>query len=209
MSKLNFLTIKKSPIFILTLGLMLVLAATTNVITALTLGIATALIIIISGVLIFILQRFIPENLLFSCSVIIVAALVSMAVIVMNAYFAISAESLGVYLPLTFIFCIRLIIETKTDNKKSLKFLLFENLYYSGIFILTLFVLASVREILGAGTFANIQLFGGFVPLSIIMLPAGAFLCVALLMAGVVSIKNYMASKSKGSTNKSVIYIEK
>ena len=50
-------------------------------------------------------------------------------------------------------------------------------------FVLALLLLSSVREILGAGTFLGIQVLGSwFKPWIIMLLPAGAFIALGILL---------------------------
>ena len=51
-------------------------------------------------------------------------------------------------------------------------------------FTLALFILGSLREILGKGSILGIKLFGvSFKPLLVMVLPAGAFLSLGLMVA--------------------------
>ena len=62
---------------------------------------------------------------------------------------------------------------------------------------------SAVREILGAGTFAGISLFGsGFQPVSIMILPPGAFLTLGCLLA-VINIIVMKRKKNKTALNSS------
>ena len=72
-------------------------------------------------------------------------------------------------------------------------------------FTCSLTLIAAVREILGAGTFAGHSLFGsGFQPISIMILPPGAFLTLGILLAAINGIarkiKNKKANKSVNAT---------
>ena len=65
-------------------------------------------------------------------------------------------------------------------------------------FTLALTLIASVREILGAGTFAGISLFGaGYQPVSIMILPPGAFLTLGILLA-VIQMITYKKKHKEG-----------
>ena len=56
---------------------------------------------------------------------------------------------------------------------------------------MALLLLASVREILGAGTFCGYPVFGeGYSPAVIFILPAGAFLTLGFILAVVQKLRN-------------------
>jgi electron transport complex protein RnfE len=60
-------------------------------------------------------------------------------------------------------------------------------------FTLALFILASIREILGNGTIFGMSVFGGSIPpVLIFVMPPGAFLTLGLMIAGVVAIEKRM-----------------
>ena len=63
-------------------------------------------------------------------------------------------------------------------------------------FTLALTLIGSVREILGAGTFFGISLFGeSFQPVTIMILPPGAFLTLGII----VMVINIISAKKKGA----------
>ena len=71
-------------------------------------------------------------------------------------------------------------------------------------FTCALTLIASVREILGAGTFARISIFGeGFQPASVMILPPGAFLTLGILLTIINSISKKMSKAKEGAENDS------
>jgi electron transport complex protein RnfE len=60
-----------------------------------------------------------------------------------------------------------------------------------------LFILGTIREILGAGTFWGITLFGsGYQPVLLMILPPGAFLALGLLIGGINKFTSYRNKKA-------------
>ena len=58
-------------------------------------------------------------------------------------------------------------------------------------FTFALFIIATVREIIGNGSFLGFKLFGeNFAPATIFILPAGAFLTLGFIVATVQKIRN-------------------
>ena len=65
-------------------------------------------------------------------------------------------------------------------------------------FTFALFLVATVREILGNGTFLGISLFGeGYAPVLLLVMPAGAFLTLGFVIAAVQKIRNTAEDKAR------------
>ena len=65
-------------------------------------------------------------------------------------------------------------------------------------FTFALFIMATIREIVGAGTFLGYDIFGGhYPPMMIIVSPPGAFLTLGLIIAVVQKIRNTIDDKKR------------
>ena len=65
-------------------------------------------------------------------------------------------------------------------------------------FNFALIVVAAIREVVGAGTFLGIDLFGGhYSPVMILVSPPGAFLTLGLVIAVVQKIRNTIEDKKR------------
>ena len=176
--------ITENPTFVLLLGMCPTLAVTTGVTNAIGMGLSTAVVLTCSNIVISLLRNFIPNKIRIASYVVIIAGFVTIVQMLMNAYVPALAGSLGIYIPLIVVNCIILGRAEAFASKNNVLLSAFDGLGMGLGFTCALTLIASVREILGAGTFAGIKLFGeGFQPASIMILPPGAFLTLGVLLA--------------------------
>ncbi len=176
--------IKENPTFVLLLGMCPTLAVTTGVTNAIGMGLSTTAVLICSNMVISMLRNFIPNKIRIASYVVIIAGFVSIVEMLLKAYAPALSESLGIYIPLIVVNCIILGRAEAFASKNSVLHSAMDGIGCGLGFTAALILIASVREILGAGTFAGISLFGeGFQPASMMILPPGAFLTLGLLLA--------------------------
>lgn len=176
--------ITENPTFILLLGMCPTLAVTTGVTNAIGMGLSTAAVLTCSNIVISLLRNFIPNKIRIASYVVIIAGFVTVVQMLMNAYVPALAGSLGIYIPLIVVNCIILGRAEAFASKNSVLLSVFDGIGMGLGFTCALVLIAAVREILGAGSFAGIKLFGdGFQPASIMILPPGAFLTLGILLA--------------------------
>ena len=188
--------ITENPTFVLLLGMCPTLAVTTGVTHAIGMGLSTAVVLTCSNIVISLLRNFIPNKIRIASYVVIIAGFVTIVQMLMNAYVPALAGSLGIYIPLIVVNCISLGRAEAFASKNNVLLSAFDGLGMGLGFTCALTRIASVREILGAGTFAGIKLFGeGFQPASIMILPPGAFLTLGVLLAVI----NGISAKRKKS----------
>ena len=188
--------ITENPTFVLLLGMCPTLAVTTGVTNAIGMGLSTAVVLTCSNIVISLLRNFIPNKIRIASYVVIIAGFVTIVQMLMNAYVPALAGSLGIYIPLIVVNCIILGRAEAFASKNNVLLSAFDGLGMGLGFTCALTLIASVREILGAGTFAGIRLFGeGFQPASIMILPPGAFLTLGVLLAVI----NGISAKRKKS----------
>lgn len=188
--------IKENPTFVLMLGMCPTLAVTTGVVNGIGMGLSTTAVLICSNLVISMLRKFIPNKIRIASYIVIVAGFVTIVEMLLKAYLPSLSESLGIYIPLIVVNCIILGRAEAFASKNDVVSSLFDGLGMGLGFTAALTLIASVREILGAGTFAGISLFGdGFQPASIMILPPGAFLTLGILIA----IINSISRKAKGT----------
>ena len=158
-SKLSILTngiIKENPVLVLVLGTCPTLATTTSVSTAIGMGIAAAIVLICSNILISLLRKIIPDSVRIPCYIVVIAGFVSVVQMLVQAYFQDLYDALGVYLPLIVVNCIILGRAEMFASKHSVGESALDGIGMGLGFTLTLVVMATLREVLGAGTFAGI-----------------------------------------------------
>lgn len=174
----------ENPTFVLLLGMCPTLAVTTGVTNAIGMGLSTTAVLICSNMVISLLRNIIPNKIRIASYIVIIAGFVTIVQMLMNAYVPALAGSLGIYIPLIVVNCIILGRAEAFASKNSVGHSAMDGLGMGLGFTCALILISAVREILGAGTFAGIPLFGdGFQPVSIMILPPGAFLTLGILLA--------------------------
>lgn len=192
--------IHENPTFVLMLGMCPTLAVTTAVVNGLGMGLSTMVVLICSNVVISLLRKFIPAKIRIASYIVIVAGFVTIVEMLLKAYLPSLSESLGIYIPLIVVNCIILGRAEAFASKNSVLLSAFDGLGMGLGFTASLTLIATVREVLGAGTFAGIELFGdGFKPMSIMILPPGAFLTLGILLAVINGISKKKASRNVNS----------
>ena len=191
--------IKENPTFVLLLGMCPTLAVTTGVTSAIGMGLSTAAVLVCSNVVISLLRNFIPNKIRIASYIVIIAGFVTILEMLMNAYVPALAGSLGIYIPLIVVNCIILGRAEAFASKNSVLHSALDGAGMGLGFTCALVLISSVREILGAGAFAGILLFGeGFQPISIMILPPGAFLTLGILLAVINTISNKRKQAKEG-----------
>ena len=176
--------ITENPTLVLFLGMCPTLAVTTGVISGIGMGLSTTAVLICSNIVISLLRKFIPDKIRIASYIVIIAGFVTIVQMLLNAYVPALSSSLGIYIPLIVVNCIILGRAEAFANKNTVGKSALDGLGMGLGFTCSLCIIAAVREILGAGTFAGIPLFGeSFQPVSIMILPPGAFLTLGVLLA--------------------------
>ena len=150
--------IKENPVLVLILGTCPTLATTTNVFGAFGMGIAAMLVLICSNVLISLLRKVIPDNVRIPCYIVIIAGFVTVVQMLVQAFFPELYDMLGVYLPLIVVNCIILGRAEMFASKNSPAKSALDGLGMGIGFTLALCAMATIREVLGAASFAGIAI---------------------------------------------------
>lgn len=194
--------IKENPTFVLMLGMCPTLAVTTGVINGIGMGLSTTAVLICSNIVISLLRKFIPNKIRIASYIVIVAGFVTIVEMLLKAYLPDLSKSLGIYIPLIVVNCIILGRAEAFASKNGVLASTLDGLGMGLGFTGALTLIASVREILGAGSFAGIPLFGeSFQPLTVMILPPGAFLTLGMLIAAITAITKKAEKKKGGAEN--------
>ena len=178
---------RNNPIFRLVLGLCPTLAVTTSLENALGMGLAATFVLICSNGLVSSLRKVVPAAVHIPCYIVIIATFVTAVDLLMQAYLPDLSASLGIFIPLIVVNCIILGRAEAFASKNGVIDSLAAGLG-SGIgFPLALALVASVREIVGAG---SLTVWGDLAfrglnpgPVTLAILPAGGFIALGLLLA--------------------------
>ena len=187
-SKLSIVTnglLKENPTLRLVLGTCPTLAVTTAVSNALGMGAAATVVLICSNFVISALRKVIPDKVHLPCYITIIATFVTLVQMIVKAYAPALDTALGVYLPLIVVNCIILGRAEMFACKNNVVDSALDGLGMGLGFTLALTLMATVREILGSGTWLGFQIIPESVAKVSIMTQApGAFFCYGILMAG-------------------------
>ncbi|HID31489.1 MAG TPA: electron transport complex subunit E [Desulfobacterales bacterium] len=178
------------PPFRLVLGLCPTLAVTKSVANGVGMGVAATFVLVFSNILVSMLRKIIPGQVRVPCFIIIIATFVVIVELVMQAVAYPLFLQLGIFIPLIVVNCIILGRAEAFASKNGVVASTADGLGIGVGFTIALTVLASLREIFGAGTFSVpfsdtvIQVFGAsYQPFSFMVEAPGAFVCLGLVLA--------------------------
>ncbi len=192
--------IMENPVLILVLGTCPTLATTTSVISALSMGIAATIVLICSNVVISALRKIIPDSVRIPCYIVIIAAFVTAVQMLLQAYLPDIYNMLGVYLALIVVNCIILGRAEMFAKKNNVVDSALDGLGMGLGFLLALVVIATLREVLGGGSFAGIEIpFLSEFKIPILIKAPGGFLVYGIVIA----IMNKITEKKGGVKRKS------
>ncbi|MGD8526097.1 MAG: electron transport complex subunit E [Thioalkalispiraceae bacterium] len=196
-----------NPAFVQLLGLCPLLAVTNTVINALGLGLATILTLVASNLTVSLIRHWVRAEIRIPVFVLIIASIVTIIELAMNAYFHELYKILGIFIPLIVTNCSIIARAEAFASKNAPLPSAIDGLFMGLGFTAVLLMLGALREGLGFGTlFAQADLmFGeGSQWLKIVLiedyrgyllaiLPPGAFIGLGILIA----IKNVIDKKQE------------
>ena len=176
--------IKENPTLILMLGMCPTLAVSTRAMNGIGMGLSTTAVLILSNIVISLLRKIIPDQVRLPAYIVVVASLVTVTELLIEAYLPSLYSALGIYIPLIVVNCIILGRAEAYANKHSVGLSAMDGLGMGLGFTAALTLAGIVRELLGNGTFFGISVFPeSFEPVAIFVQPPGAFLVIALFIA--------------------------
>ncbi len=186
----------ENPTLRLVLGMCPTLAVTTAASNGIGMGLAATFVLIGSNVVISLLRKFIPDKVRIPAFVVVIAAFVTIVQMAMKAYVPALDKSLGLFIPLIVVNCIILARAEAFASKNTVGASFFDGLGMGLGFTAALLVMATIREILGNGTFFGLSLFGpNFQPMLIMVAAPGGFITLGLLLG----LLNKLTMKKKGA----------
>ena len=175
--------IKENPTLILLLGMCPTLAVSTQATNGIGMGLSTTAVLILSNVVISALRKVIPDQVRLPAYIVIVASLVTVTELLIEAYLPSVYEALGIYIPLIVVNCIILGRAEAYANKNTPLLSIMDGIGMGLGFTVALTLAGAVREILGSGTCFGVQVLPKAVePMGIFVQPPGAFLVIALFI---------------------------
>ena len=207
MNKENFLKgfIKENPLFVLLLGTCPALAITTEIKNAIGMGIAFIFVMVLSNLIISLINSFkklkeLVASIRIAVYIVIIASLVTIVEMLMNAFLPSLYKSLGVFISLITVNCIVLGRAEAYASKNNVKDSIIDGLSMGLGYTFALLIIAFIRELLGSGTLTlwdNLVLDLNFIydflritPISFFKSNAGAFMVLGIILAIINVIEN-------------------
>lgn len=199
--------LKENPVFSLFLGICSALAITTTVDNAIGMGIAVIFVLIMSNVIISLLRNIIPDEVHIPVYIVVIATLVKIVQMVIQAYAPALNSSLGVFIPLIVVNCIILgRAEAYACDHNPMDAAL-DGLGMGCGYTLSVLAMSFIREVISTGgfkisnplntaqVFVNVSIIPEKFTVSMFNSPVGAFLTFACLAALVAWYKDRAAKK--------------
>jgi electron transport complex protein RnfE len=172
-----------NPVFVQVLGMCPMLAVTNSAINALAMGMATFFVLVGSSFLVSSFKQWIPRQVRISGFIIIIATFVTVADYTLLAVVPKVHKELGAFIPLIVANCMILGRQEAFASRNTVRLAVMDAMGMAGGFMVALFSLGAVREILGSGSLFGVSLFGAeFEPWVIMILPPGGFLTLGLIL---------------------------
>lgn len=178
-----------NPVFVLVLGLCPTLAVSNSLNNALGMSAGVIFVLLGSNIIISLIRRITPNLVRIPVFIVVIATFVTILSLVFEAYLPPLYESLGIYLPLIVVNCIILGRAEVFASKNPVILSIADGLGVGVGFTLSLIIVSFLRELLGTGALEVFgkQLFSIPVlaenPMSVFILPPGAFIVLGLLLA--------------------------
>ena len=175
----------ENPTYRMVLGMCPTLAVTNNVKSALTMAAATTFVLFCSNVMISLLRHLLRPHLRILVFTLTIATFVTVADYLLQAFMYDMSKELGPYIPLIIVNCIIISRCEACSSVQNVWVSIWDALGVGIGFTLGLLSIATVREILGSGTWLGFTVLPENVWMTwgIMVLPPGAFLTLGCLMA--------------------------
>ena len=144
--------VKENPTFVLMLGMCPTLAVTTSAMNGLGMGLSTTVVLIMSNFIISALRKIIPDRVRIPAFIVIVASLVTVVQLLIQAYIPFLYDALGIYIPLIVVNCIILGRAESYASKFGPALSAFDGIGMGIGFSIALTALGAVRALIGSGS---------------------------------------------------------
>ncbi len=206
---------KQNPGIVQLLGLCPLLAISSSVVNAVSLGLATTVVMLISGAAVAAIREYIPNEARIPVYVLLIAVLVTIVQLLINAYAYSLYMVLGVFLPLITTNCIVLARAESFASKNSAAASALDGIAMGLGLTAVLTTLGGIREIFGHGTLLSgidmvfgeaakswvitvVPNYHGFL---LAILPPGAFITLGLLIA----LKNWLVLRAETQARQAIV----
>ncbi|MCL2243793.1 MAG: electron transport complex subunit E [Treponema sp.] len=150
--------IRENPVLVLILGICPALAVSTQAENAVGMGLATTFVLLGSNIAISLLRRSIPDKVRIPCYIVLIAGFTTIVQMAVEAYAYGLYQALGIFLPLIAVNCIVFARAEMFANKNKVLDSAVDAIGMGAGFTLALVLIASMREILGSGTWFGLKI---------------------------------------------------
>jgi Na+-translocating ferredoxin:NAD+ oxidoreductase subunit E len=193
--------IDENPIFRLALSLCPALAVTSTVENALGMGLSVLFVITFNNVSVSIFRNVIHPKVRVPVYIMSIATIVTVVMLVLEAFFPVIFKALGIYLSLVVVFAIILARAEVFAAKNGIIPSFFDGLGMGVGFAVAMVTIGVIRELIGSGTILGYQVLGGWYnPPLIAILAPGGFLVIGFIIGTMNLIEKYKADKKESET---------
>ena len=183
--------LKENPTLVMLLGMCPTLAVTTQAMNGIGMGLATTFVLLGSNIVISALRKAIPDKVRIPAFIVIIASFVTLIGFLLEGFVPSLYDSLGIYLTLRTVNCIIFGRAEMFASKNNVIASACDAIGMGIGFTLALFLMGSVREIIGAGQWLGMNIpFAHDNPMLIFIMPAGGFFTLGMIIAIVNKLKN-------------------
>ena len=174
---------RENPILRLLLGMCPTLAVTTAVKPALTMGLSVIFVLLCSNIVVSLMRKLLKPHLRILMFTLAIATFVTIADLFLKAFQPEMSAVLGPYVPLIIVNCIIICRAEACASKNGLFVSVIDAIGMGIGFMVVLCILGGIRELLATGMIFDIPvMWKGFVPLSAMRMPVGAFITLGLIL---------------------------
>ena len=189
--------ITNNPVLVQVLGMCSTMAISTSFFNGLGMGVAVLVILTLSNIIISAIRKIVPDKIRIAMFIVVIAGFVTMVDLMIQAFLPDLSKSLGVFIPLIVVNCIILARAEAFASKNPVLPSAVDGLAMGLGFTFALFLLASLREILGNGSWFGITLLPAEIRMAVFTMPAGAFITLGILIAVVQKLRYTSESRAR------------
>lgn len=198
--------VKENPTFVLMLGMCPTLAVTTSAMNGVGMGLTTTVVLMASNLIISAMRKVIPDKVRIPAYIVIVASLVTVVQLLLQAFMQSLNDALGIYIPLIVVNCIILGRAESYASKYGPMPSLFDGIGMGLGFTVGLTAIGIFRELLGSGAIFGLNVLPtAYEPITIFILAPGAFFVLAMLTALQNKFKAPSATNKGGSSKGTIV----
>lgn len=175
--------VKENPTFVLLLGMCPTLGTTSSALNGMSMGLATTAVLIFSNLIISLIKKLVPDMVRIPSYIVVIASLVTILQMMLQAYVPAVYASLGLFIPLIVVNCIILGRAEAFAAKNGPISSICDGIGMGLGFTLGLTLLGATRELLGSGRIFSFDIFPENYGALLFILAPGAFIALGYLIA--------------------------